>query len=160
MQSSVIVVVLRWRCLVESLISSLAFPLTCPKKFTPKIFWPILSTNSQICSQNNQNHVCIIMEHISSRYCLITTITVKFDVFSDCGVTFAPQRSSPSCTVRCGSICAAGGHQWIPVDTSGHQQRNLTMGHCMLHQYSTTTALCVNTELMKLTMPLVQLINQ
>ena len=106
------------------------------------------------CSQNN--HFCVIMEHISSRYCLIATITVKFDALK--------------CFRIVGSLLLLsavlhhalfGVEAFVPqVDTSGHQQRNLTMGHCMLHQYSTTTALCVNTELMKLTMPLVQLINQ
>ena len=88
------------------------------------------------CSQNN--HFCIIMEHISSRYCLITTITVKFDVYSDCGVTFAPQRSSPSCTVRCGSICAAGGHQWAPAakfDNGTLHAASILHDHCTLRQY-------------------------
>ena len=111
------------------------------------------------CSQNN--HFCIIMEHISSRYCLIATITVKFDALKCFRIVGSLLLFSAVLhhVIHC-SVWKHLCRRWTPVDTSGHQQRNLTMGHCMLHQYSTTTALCVNTELMKLTMPLVQLINQ
>ena len=111
------------------------------------------------CSQNN--HFCIIMEHISSRYCLIATITVKFDALKCFRIVGSLLLFSAVLhhVIHC-SVWKHLCRRWTPVGTSGYQQRNLTMGHCMLHQYSTTTALCVNTELMKLTMPLVQLINQ
>ena len=74
------------------------------------------------CSQNN--HFCIIMEHISSRYCLIATITVKFDVLKCFRIVGSLLLLSAVLHHALFGVEAfvpqvdTSGHQWIPVDTS------------------------------------------
>ena len=121
---------------MESFISSLAYPLTCPKKFTPKIFWLIFwdinkLPNMRECSQNN--HFCIIMEHISSRYCLIATITVKFDALKCFRIVGSLLLFSAVLhhVIHC-SVWKQLCRRWTPVDTSSE-----------IWQWD--TACCINT---------------
>ena len=125
---------------MESFISSLAYPPGLPEKvYAKNILTNLINKlpNMRECSQNN--HFCIIMEHISSRYCLITTLTVKFDALKCFRIVGSLLLFSAVLhhVIHC-SVWKQLCRRWTLVDTSGHQQRNLTMGHCMLHQYSNT----------------------
>ena len=99
------------------------------------------------CSQNN--HFCIIMEHISSRYCLIATITVKFDALKCFRIVGSLLLFSAVLhhVIHC-SVWKHLCRRWTPVDTSGYQwtpaakfdngtlhAASILHDHCTLRQY-------------------------
>ena len=95
------------------------------------------------CSQNN--HFCIIMEHISSRYCLITTLTVKFDALKCFRIVGSLLLFSavPSCNSLFGVEAVVpqvdtSGHQWAPAAKSDNGTLHaapILHDHCTLRQY-------------------------